>query len=163
MTLWEDLRTRDAMKKNENSASSKETFFESVLLTQNQTEEKVSVNVAAVGSLDVPRKEIKSRKLCSRFPSITKLTKLCPFSFGRKSKSGEEPDQPSKSNVQSKEDQKSKTANLLLKLKQRQDLSLEDELYTSSSESAESDFNYTENDDELEEYYQQFCLFCYCF
>lgn len=155
MTLWEDLRTREAMKKNENSASSKETFFESVLLTQ--TDEKVTVNAAAVGSLDVPRKEIKSRKLSSRFPSITKLTKLCPFSFRRKSKSVEEP----KINDQSKEEQTSKTANLLLKLKQRQDLSLEED--TLSSESADSDFNYTENDDELEEYYQQFCLFCYCF
>lgn len=161
MTLWEDLRTREAMKKNENSASSKETFFESVLLTQNQTDEKVTVNVAAVGSLDVPRKEIKSRKLSSRFPSITKLTKLCPFSFGRKSKCVKEPEQPSKVNDQSKEEQTSKTANLLLKLKQRQDLSLEED--TLSSESADSDFNYTENDDELEEYYQQFCLFCYCF
>lgn len=158
MTLWEDLRTREAMKKNENSASSKETLFENVLLTENQTDEEVSINMAAVGSLDVPRKEIKSRKFSSRFPSITKLTKLCSFSFGRKPKSVED---PSRKNDQSKGDQTSKAANLLLELKQRQDLSLEEE--RSSSESAESDFNYTEADDEMEEYYQQFCLFCYCF
>lgn len=164
LSIWEEIRTMDAVRKNKHleSASSKETLFENILI--DKVAKDAEIIASSPGGLDVPRKSSLTFKNAIRFPSITKISKFCSSAFGIKSEKVVE-SKTKDLNLQKgdvRQVSAPKVANTLLNLKQEQDVNLDNQDCTPPYE-MHSEFDYTNSDEDIDAYYQPFCLFCFCF
>ncbi|XP_050298428.1 uncharacterized protein LOC126737539 [Anthonomus grandis grandis] len=155
MSLWEEIRTMEALKKKSRpeSSGSHDSQFRKVILSK--TEKEKSLDINAIGSFEVPR---KSKKI-ARFPSITKITSFCSSVFKKPNSTESKAQDSVPKSVQPKTFFTPKTADALLDIKKEQDvdLNLEDtptgEKFSQCSYSDEDDFDS----------YNPFCIFCFCF
>ncbi|CAG9769477.1 unnamed protein product [Ceutorhynchus assimilis] len=166
MTLWEEIRTMEAIK-NKNApkvSNSQESFFKKILIRKPNP--ILPIDLEAIGSLDIPRKSTRSR----RFPSITKISKFCSSLFSKRSESVVEEESEAKKvskAVQTGNSHKTthhnkelfpKVAKTLLDVRKEERITLDS--HTPSYEE-HSDYSYQEDD--LEAYFQHKCFFCFCF
>ncbi|KAL1508961.1 hypothetical protein ABEB36_003774 [Hypothenemus hampei] len=155
-TLWEEIRTMEAINRRNrpSTSSSKDSFFQNILFDRLEREPEVM----PVCSLEVPRAK---NKRAPRFPSITKIARICPFKLGGRSNR--------KKSLEIQTECKSKEeipqmANAILNLQREQNVFLccEEDDYTPTNEKV-SEYEFVESADDIDENYQPFCLFCFCF
>lgn len=145
--------------KRQDSSSSKESYFQEILLNEVERDHVLDLDLKSVGSLEVPRKA----SITARFPSITKITNFCQSAFKKKSQTtveGKVTKKDQHGTGYQKEEYVPKVANTLLNLRQEQQFNFEDDHNTPSSE-AHSQYPYPEED--IDEYYKPDCIFCFCF
>ncbi|KAF7266917.1 hypothetical protein GWI33_019843 [Rhynchophorus ferrugineus] len=152
ITLYDEIRTTEAMKrtKRESSSSTNDSFFRDVMIKTETNREPPDIR--SIGSFDVAPK-----KSPNKISSLTRISNFCSALFRRNSTSlEEEPDQvENRSNKTSDPRQ----ANAILNLRKNQECV---HIYE-PSDTTEDDVRSVYTDFNEDEYYNFFCPVCFCF